>query len=244
MLDADEFDVAKAATVGVLVLVETQHAVRGFYDLEKVRIGEHVRRRKAALHKRGLVDVVVLRTRESEVRREERFGGSGILPTVGIKRGKHDVGVRHVNNGSSNVGAGEHDGGMTRYAIDALTAIRIAREGVTVHASHQLVGPKFLHSDALSLLFAQVRAGELAEPEARALLDAITTMKIRLLGDRVSRATAWRVASTLGLDDTFRAEYVAVAQLQADALITGDADFARTLDGIVPLAAFEALEVA
>jgi len=130
---------------------------------------------------------------------------------------------------------------MTRYAIDALTAIRIAREGVSVHANHQLVGPKFLHSDALSILFRQVRAGELTEAEARAALDAITTMKIRLLGDRVSRATAWRVASELGLDDTFRAEYVAVAQLQADAFITGDPEWAATLDGVVPLAPLEAV---
>jgi len=133
---------------------------------------------------------------------------------------------------------------MTRFAIDALTAIRIAREGITVHADHQLVGPKFLHSDALSTLFRQVRAGELTQPEARAQLDTITTMKIRLLGDRVSRATAWRVASILGLDDTFRAEYVAVAQLQADAFISGDPEFAATLEGVVPVAGFDALTVA
>jgi len=147
----------------------------------------------------------------------------------------------HAN---SNVGARDHDGHMTRYAIDASTAIRLASEGATIHSNHTLVGPKFLHSDALSLLFRRVRAGELAEAEARTLLDAITTMKIRLLGDRVSRATAWRVASSLGLDDTFRAEYVAVAQLQADALIVGDPEFAAMLEGVVPLAHFDALTVA
>jgi hypothetical protein len=75
----------------------------------------------------------------------------------------------------------------------------------------------------------------------RALLDGITTMKIRLLGDRVSRATAWRVAEQLGWDDTVAAEYVAVAKLQADAFVTLDPDLARRVEGVVTLAPFEAL---
>jgi len=133
---------------------------------------------------------------------------------------------------------------MTRYAIDALTAIRLVREKTVVFEGHSLVGPKFLHSDALSILYKQVREGELTEATARVLLDGITTTKIRLLGDRVSRATAWRIATKLGMDATFRAEYVAVAQLQADALIVGDPEFAATLDGVVPLAAFDDLSVA
>ena len=130
---------------------------------------------------------------------------------------------------------------MTRYAIDADTAIRIVREGTTVHGNHTLVAPKALHSDALSTLYRQVRAGELADAEARVILDGITTMKIRLLGDRVSRGTAWKVASKLDWPDTGRAEYLAVAQLQADAFITVDSDFATIADGVVPLAPFGAL---
>lgn len=130
---------------------------------------------------------------------------------------------------------------MTRYAIDAGTAIRIVREGTTVHGDHTLVAPKALHSDALSTLYRQVRAGELTDAEARVILDGITTMKIRLLGDRVSRGTAWKVASKLDWPDTGRAEYLAVAQLQADAFITVDSDFAAITDGVVPLAPFGAL---
>jgi predicted nucleic acid-binding protein len=128
---------------------------------------------------------------------------------------------------------------MTRYAIDAVTAIRLVRESVTV--AHPLVAPKSLHSDALSILFREVRAGGTSEAEARSVLDGITTTKMRLLGDRVSRATAWKVATALGWEDTPRAEYVAVAQLQADAFVTVDETFARALDGIVALAPFEAL---
>jgi hypothetical protein len=132
---------------------------------------------------------------------------------------------------------------MTRYAIDAATAIRIVREGVTIHGDHSLVAPKALHSDALSTLYRQVRAGELTDAQARVMLDGITTMKIRLLGDRVSRGTAWKVASQLDWPDTGRAEYLAVAQLQADAFVTIDSHFAAIAAEVVPLAPFEALSV-
>ena len=130
---------------------------------------------------------------------------------------------------------------MTRYTIDAPTAIRLVRERVTVAAEHQLVAPSVLRSQALSLLYRDVRRGELDRAQARTLLDGITTMKIRLLGDRVSRQTAWRVAEQFGWDDTVAAEYVAVAQLQADALVTSDPDLARQARGVVSLAPFEAL---
>jgi predicted nucleic acid-binding protein len=81
----------------------------------------------------------------------------------------------------------------------------------------------------------------LGADEARIMLDRLTTMRIRLLGDRVSRATAWKVAEQLGWDDTANAEYVAVAQLQADAFVTLDTDLARAVSGIVTIAPFEAM---
>ena len=98
-----------------------------------------------------------------------------------------------------------------------------------------------LRSQALSLIYREVRRGELGADEARTMLGRITTMRIHLLGDRVSRAVAWRVADQLGWDDTADAEYVAVAQLQADAFVTLDEDLARAVEGIVATAPFEAL---
>ena len=95
---------------------------------------------------------------------------------------------------------------MSRYAIDALTAIRLVREGAAVASTLQLVAPKALQSRALSLVYGQVRRGELERAEAVTLLDGITTMKIRLLGDRVSRGLAWKLAEELDLDDTADAE--------------------------------------
>ena len=133
---------------------------------------------------------------------------------------------------------------MTRFGIDALTAISIAREGLAVPAQHKLVAPNRLPSDAMSLLYRAVREGNETAAEARRILDGITTMGIRLLGDRVSRARAWRVAENLGWDDTTRAEYVAVAQLQADAFVTGDPKLARAVEGIVPLAEIDAIVAA
>ena len=130
---------------------------------------------------------------------------------------------------------------MTRYAIDTLTAIRLVREGLTVPEAHQLVAPKSLQTQAMSQLYRDVRAGTVTEEDARAILDGITTMRIRLLGDRVSRGHAWRIAEQLDWDDTTNAEYVAIATLQADAFVTLDPQLARDVDGIVTTAPFEAL---
>ncbi|WP_454048725.1 type II toxin-antitoxin system VapC family toxin [Cellulomonas sp. Marseille-Q8402] len=130
---------------------------------------------------------------------------------------------------------------MTRVAIDARTAVRIVRERVAVPPEHQLVAPTLLRSQVLSLLYRDVRDGVLADAEARALLDGVTTLRIRLLGDRVSRAVAWRIAAQLGWDDTADAEYVAVAQLQADVLVTADQDLARQVEGLVETAPFALL---
>ena len=130
---------------------------------------------------------------------------------------------------------------MTRFAIDAGTAIRIVRESVPIPDAHQLVAPKSLQSQALSQLYREVRAGSLDREVARETLDGITTMRIRLLGDRVSRGRAWRIAEDLGWADIGNAEYVAVAQLQADAFVTLDEKLAREVASIVATAPFEEL---
>jgi predicted nucleic acid-binding protein len=130
---------------------------------------------------------------------------------------------------------------MTRFGIDAPVALRIIREQTPVHPDHRLVAPGSLRSQALSLLYREVREGSLDEAEARSVLDGVTALRIRLLGDRVSRSVAWKLARQLDLDDTDRAEYLAVAQLQADALVTDDPQLAGWAAGIVELAPFERL---
>ena len=59
---------------------------------------------------------------------------------------------------------------------------------------------------------------------------------MRLLGDRVSRRAAWRIAMDHDWSTVLDAEYLAVAKLQADALVTLDPELARKAAGVVPLA--------
>lgn len=133
---------------------------------------------------------------------------------------------------------------MTRYVVDAPTLLHIVLTGLRVHPDHQLVAPNSVRSEALELLYAKVRGGELTEDEALELHVRMTEVKIRLLGDRVSRRTAWRIAREQGWDTIGPAEYLAVARLQADALVTIDASLARRATGIVPLATFDELSIA
>ena len=130
---------------------------------------------------------------------------------------------------------------MTRFVIDGPTVIRLVENPGSLHSSHQLVAPNALRSEAMSILYRDVRSGRRTRDEARALLDPLTALKVRLLGDRVSRGTAWRIAEELGWDDIHEAEYLAVTRLQADAFVTVDAERARRAEGVVPLAPFEAL---
>jgi len=71
--------------------------------------------------------------------------------------------------------------------------------------------------------------------------ERLTELKMRLLGDRVSRRTAWRIAREQGWETTYDAEYLAVTRLQADALVTVDPALATMAKDVVPLARFEAL---
>jgi predicted nucleic acid-binding protein len=130
---------------------------------------------------------------------------------------------------------------MTRYAIDAGIALRLIREGADADPAHQLVGPAVLRSHALAMLYRDVRDGTITEAEGREQLERIAALKMRLLGDRVSRATAWKIAAALGWDDVGSAEYLAVASLQADALVTDDQELAAAAEGIVRVAAYEDL---
>ncbi len=130
---------------------------------------------------------------------------------------------------------------MTRFAIDAGVALRLAAEPQSLSSGHQLVAPNALRSEALSILYREVREGRRDRTDAKRLLDGVTGLKIRLLGDRVSRAVAWTVAEELGWDDTRVAEYLSVARLQADAFVTFDPALAAVAARAVPVAEFEAL---
>jgi predicted nucleic acid-binding protein len=130
---------------------------------------------------------------------------------------------------------------MTRFVIDAPTLVHLVSEGVHVSPNHQLVAPSSIRSQALSLLYALVRSGDLTERVALQHHERITELKIRVLGDRVSRRVAWSIARKQKWETTFDAEYVGLVHLQADALVTVDAAMAEKAKALVPIAPFEAL---
>ena len=130
---------------------------------------------------------------------------------------------------------------MTRFAIDALTLLHLIDNDVRVDPSHQLVAPNSIRSEALQLLLQDVRSGKRTERAALETHERITELKMRLLGDRVSRSTAWRIAREHDWDSLREAEYLAITRLQADALVTLDPTLAARAADVVPVASLDAL---
>jgi len=125
---------------------------------------------------------------------------------------------------------------MTRFVVDASAVIHLASEGIEVGAAHELLAPTLIRSQTLSMLHGAVSRGEIAADVGRDRLARIGQIKIRYLGDGVLRRRAWDLAEKLGLASTYRAEYVALTQLQGDALVALDSDLARLAEGVVELA--------
>jgi hypothetical protein len=119
---------------------------------------------------------------------------------------------------------------MTRFVIDARTLVHLVTEGAEVAPSHQLVAPQALRSQALDLLYAAIRRGALSERAALRHHETMTGIRIRLLGDRVSRRVSWQLAGELGLDSIAAAEYLAVTRPQAGLFVSVD-PAARALAG-------------
>jgi predicted nucleic acid-binding protein len=115
---------------------------------------------------------------------------------------------------------------MTTFVIDAQVAVDLATGGATIPPAHSLAAPTLLRSQVLALVYGSVRRGENDERAGRKILDDIRGLRIRLLGDRSLQDHAWRIAVKLNWPDTYRAEYIALTQLQADALATADQELA------------------
>jgi predicted nucleic acid-binding protein len=130
---------------------------------------------------------------------------------------------------------------MTRFVVDAGVVLQLAQEEREIPKKHTLLAPTLLRSQALSRLHEAVHGGKLSADAARERVRYINGMQIRLLGDAVLRRRAWDIADRLGWESTFDAEYVALTQLQADALITLDKKLARAVRGLVETAPLDAL---
>jgi predicted nucleic acid-binding protein len=126
-----------------------------------------------------------------------------------------------------------------RYVIALDAALRLFRERATMPGDTKLVAPSLLRSQAVAHLYAAARRGEIDRAEARAQLDHMRALNIRLLGDRVLQNFAWDFAERLGWEDTLTAEYVALTRLQADAFVTLDPDLALAAGTLVPVVSFD-----
>lgn len=125
---------------------------------------------------------------------------------------------------------------MTRYVIDAPTLLHLLDGDFPVDRRHQLVAPNSIRSEALQLLLNDVRAGRRTEQAALTMHEQVTELKMRLLGDRVSRGLAWQIARQHDWETIRDAEYLAVTRLQADALTTVDPGLAAKAEHVVRVA--------
>jgi predicted nucleic acid-binding protein len=130
---------------------------------------------------------------------------------------------------------------MARYVIGPDVASQLAQAEAVIRDEHRLLAPALLRSQLLSLLYQAVNRGEMTRADAGRRLSYFRGLRIRLLGDRVLQDVAWKVAGQLGWPDTFDAEYVALTQLHADALITLDRRLAQAVKDLVTVAPIDAL---
>ncbi len=125
---------------------------------------------------------------------------------------------------------------MAWYAIDAVTLLHLVEQDLSPGDGHRLVAPDSIRSQVMERLLADVRQGTRRDADALRLHERMTGLKLRLLGDRVSRTVAWRLAREHDGMTLRQAECLAIARLQAEALVTMDETLAALATGVVPLA--------
>jgi len=130
---------------------------------------------------------------------------------------------------------------LARLVIDLGAAMHILEDGIVWSNAHALLAPTLLRSQVLDDFYRRVREGQLAEDVALARNATFARLKVRYLGDAVLRRRAWQLAKDLNLPSTSNAEYLALTQLQADALVTERADLLAVAKGVVTTAPFSTL---
>lgn len=133
---------------------------------------------------------------------------------------------------------------ISRVVIDPDTAIQIAVGELALPPDLSVVVPTLLRSQVLAALYDRVRNGDLTKDEGLSINARFAELKFRYLGDAVLRRRAWTIADRLGLESTELAEYIALAQLQADALATADKKLSEAALGEVKLVSPSSLGLA
>lgn len=134
--------------------------------------------------------------------------------------------------------SGEPPGGtgMSTFVIDAPVAIKLATDNAVIPPQHSLTAPTLLRAQVLALVYESVRRNKLDERAGRKVLDDFRGLRIRFLGDRSLEDHAWRLASKMNWPDIHQVEYIALTQLQADALVTVDTELATAARAFVKTA--------
>jgi len=122
------------------------------------------------------------------------------------------------------------------FVIDAAVAIDLATAPASIPSEHQLIAPTLLRLQVQALLYSSARRGDIDDRTARKILVGIRDLGIRFLGDRSLEDNAWRLAVELNWPDVHQMHYVALTQLQADALVTADPTLATTAGELVTIA--------
>lgn len=105
-----------------------------------------------------------------------------------------------------------------RYVLALDAALKLIGERRAPNAGVRLLAPTLLRSQVLAHLYSSSRHGDIDRAEARAQLDHMRVLNIRLLGDRVLQKFAWDMAEKLGWEDTLTAEYLALTEPPRDQL--------------------------
>ena len=128
---------------------------------------------------------------------------------------------------------------MTRYVIGPDIAIHLAGEEAVIPDGHHMLAPAILRSQMLYSSIGSTRDKSPRRMPSTPVLPARDA--VRLLEKPLLQNAAWNVADQLGWPDTFDAEYVALTQLQADALIMLHRQPADAVKDLVTVAPIEAL---
>jgi indolepyruvate ferredoxin oxidoreductase alpha subunit len=128
-----------------------------------------------------------------------------------------------------------------RYVIDCETLLQIAAGEIAVAPEHKLLAPTLVRSQALNALYAASRRGEISKQDGLERIWRFNAMGVRFLGDRALQSSAWKVAEQLRWNTTDTAEFVALTQLQGDALVTSDKKLAQAVAGLVAVVTPDAL---
>lgn len=78
--------------------------------------------------------------------------------------------------------------------IDAPTLLHVVIDDVPVSPRHQIVAPNLIRSQRYPCFSRPCGHGDLTEEMALQHHERFTEVKMRLLSDRVSRRTAWKIA--------------------------------------------------